>query len=179
MGVPVNGEGRQGDMFLAVKGVRNGVIQGESEDAVHGKEIEIISWSWGMNQHMAPGGGLTQKTGRRSTQELKITKSLDTASTGLLSALSSNELLTSVVLTMRKAGSTPLEFLKITLKEACVSSISVEGGVPAGSVGLVEVVTFAFNVIEVEYIGQGRDGQRLGSYAWNDEFTPTGSFDNR
>ena len=50
-------------------------------------------------------------------------------------------------------------------------SISLEGGVPPGSVGLVEVVTFAFNKINVEYTGQGKDGQKLGGRNFVDEFT--------
>ena len=169
MGVPINGEGQQGDIFLAVKGARAGVITGESEDAAHPKEIEVRAWSWGMNQNTAPGGGAVAR-GRRSTTELKIVKGIDAASTALMSALSTNEPLTSVVLTMRKAGSKPLEFLKITLGDARVSSMNLEGGVPPGSVGLVEVVTFAFNKIQVDYTGQGKDGQSLGGRSFNDEF---------
>jgi type VI secretion system secreted protein Hcp len=31
------------DMFLKLDGVN-----GESKDKVHGKEIDVLSWSWGM-----------------------------------------------------------------------------------------------------------------------------------
>jgi type VI secretion system secreted protein Hcp len=158
-------------MFLSVKGARAGVINGESEDATHPKEIEVLAWSWGMNQRLAPGGG-TSATGRRSLHELKITKGVDTASTALMSALRTNEEISSAVLTIRKAGSKPLEFLKITLNDARVSSIEIEGGVPPGSVGVVEVVTFAFNKINIDYVGQGKDGQSLGGRNFQDEFTP-------
>ena len=80
MAVPINGEGNHGDMFLSVKGAKAGVINGESEDAVHAKEIEVVAWGWGMNQRLSPGGG-TVATGRAAIHELKITKSVDTAST--------------------------------------------------------------------------------------------------
>jgi type VI secretion system secreted protein Hcp len=44
------------DMFLKVDG-----IEGESQDEKHAKEIDVLSWSWGMSQsgtsHMGGGGG--------------------------------------------------------------------------------------------------------------------------
>ena len=165
------GEGHQGDMFLSVKGAKAGVINGESEDATHPKEIEVLAWGWGMAQRLAAGGG-TAPTGRASIHELKITKSVDTASTALMWALRTNEVISSAILTVRKAGSKPLEFLKITLGDARVSSIEIEGGVPPGSIGVVEVVTFAFNKINIDYTGQGKDGQSLGSRNFQDEFHP-------
>jgi len=171
VGVPMNGEGNHGDMFLSVKGAQKGVINGESEDGAHPKEIEVLAWGWGMNQRLSPGGG-TAPTGRASIHELKITKSVDCASTGLMWALRTNEIITAAVLTVRKAGKTPLEFLKIKLGDARVSSIDIQGGVPPGSVGVVEVVTFAFNKISIEYYGQGRDGQSLGGFNFEDEFHP-------
>jgi type VI secretion system secreted protein Hcp len=168
VGVPMNGEGNHGDMFLSVKGAKAGVINGESEDAAHPKKIEVVSWGWGMNQRLAPGGG-TVATGRRSLHELKITKSIDTASTGLMWALRHNEIIEATLI-VRKAGKTPLEFLKIKVADARVSSIDIQGGVPPGSVGVVEVVTFAFNKIDIEYHGQGRDGQGLGGFNFEDAF---------
>ena len=46
-----------GDMFLAVKGARSGPIKGESQDDVHKGEIEVLSWSWGMQAKPSLGGG--------------------------------------------------------------------------------------------------------------------------
>jgi type VI protein secretion system component Hcp len=34
------------DMFLKIDGVT-----GEAKDKVHGKEIDVLSWSWGMGNH--------------------------------------------------------------------------------------------------------------------------------
>lgn len=169
MGVAANEDGIQGDIFLAVKSASAGVISGESQDAAHSKEIEVRAWSWGMAARVAPGGGIVH-TGKASVQELKIVKGIDTASTALMWALKNNEVIVSAVLTVRKAGSKPLEFLKITLEDARVSTIAIEGGVPPGSVGIVEVVTFAFNKILITYVGQGKDGQSLGGRDFVDSF---------
>ena len=46
-----------GDMFLMVKGAKNGVIKGESQDSTHKGEIDILSWSWGMQAKPTLGGG--------------------------------------------------------------------------------------------------------------------------
>ena len=45
------------DMFLDLEGE----IRGESQDAKHSKEIDVLAWSWGMSQsgsfHTGGGGG--------------------------------------------------------------------------------------------------------------------------
>jgi type VI secretion system secreted protein Hcp len=44
------------DIFLKLDG-----LDGESSDHAHEKEIDVLSWSWGMTQsgsmHVAKGGG--------------------------------------------------------------------------------------------------------------------------
>ena len=44
-------------MFLMVKGAKHGVIKGESQDDQHKGEIEVLSWSWGMQAKASLGGG--------------------------------------------------------------------------------------------------------------------------
>ena len=44
------------DMFIKI-----GDVEGESADKSHGKEIDVLAWSWGMSQsgnmHQGGGGG--------------------------------------------------------------------------------------------------------------------------
>ena len=44
-------------MFLKVKGAKHGDINGEAQDQKHKNEIEVLSWSWGMQGKAALGGG--------------------------------------------------------------------------------------------------------------------------
>ena len=44
-------------MFLSVKGASHGVINGESIDDKHKGEIEVLSWSWGIQGKASLGGG--------------------------------------------------------------------------------------------------------------------------
>ena len=157
-----------GDMFLSVKGAKAGVINGESQDAAHANEIDVVSWSWGMQGRPTLGGG--GAAGKASMRELKIVKRVDSATTPLMGALRSNELITKAVLTLRKAGKSALEYLKITIEQGRVTSIAIEGGDREQGTDVFENVTFSFNKITVEYVPQGKDGQPRGSMMFADQF---------
>jgi len=158
-----------GDMFMSVKGAKGGVIKGESQDDAHKGEIEVLSWSWGMHARPSLGGG--GASGKAAVHELKIVKKIDSASTALMSALRTNELIVKGLLTVRKAGTKPLEFLKITIEQGRVTSINLDAGDAGGGAGLVEHVSFSFNKISVEYVPQGKDGQGLGGMTYSDQWS--------
>jgi type VI secretion system secreted protein Hcp len=158
-----------GDMFLSVKGARSGVIKGESKDTAHPNEIDVVSWSWGMQAQKSLGGGTA--SGKAVIGELKILKRVDSASTPLMSALRSNEMITEAVLTLRKAGRTALEYLTITIEQGRVTSIAIDAGSDrAGTPDVFENVSFTFNKITVEYVPQGKDGQAMGGMMFTDQF---------
>jgi type VI secretion system secreted protein Hcp len=157
-----------GDMFLSVKGAKGGVIKGESQDNAHKGEIEVVSWSWGMHARPSLGGG--GASGKAAVHELKIVKKIDSASTALMAALRTNEPIVKALLTVRKSGAKPLEFLKITIEQGRVTSITLDAGDAGGGADLIENVSFSFNKISVEYVPQGKDGQGLGAMTYNDQW---------
>ncbi len=108
-------------MFLMVKGAKHGLIKGESQDDQHKGEIEVLGWSWGMQGKPSLGGG--GASGKASIHDLKIVKKVDTASTALMQALRTNEPIQKAVLTLRKAGKTQVEYLKITIEQGRVTSL--------------------------------------------------------
>ena len=67
------------DMFLKLNGV-----DGESQDKAHGKEIDILAWSWGMSNsgsaHVGGGAG----SGKVSVQDLSVTKYIDSSSAQIM-----------------------------------------------------------------------------------------------
>src|SRR5215510_1950633 len=156
-------------MFMSVKGAKGGVIKGESQDDAHKGEIEVLSWSWGMHARAALGGG--GASGKAAVHELKIVKRVDSASTALMSALRTNEMIVKAVLTLRKAGKTQLEYLKITIEQGRVTALNIEAGDREGSASLFENVSFSFNKINVEYVPQGKDGQALGGMTYSDQWS--------
>jgi len=161
-----------GDMFLSVKGSKSGQINGEAQDQSHKNEIEVLAWSWGMQGKPSLGGGAA--SGKATIRELRITKRVDKASTALMSALRTNELINEATLTLRKIGKTPLEYLKIKIEEGRVMAIDLEAGDVSGSPTLMERVAFSFNKISIEYTPQGADGMPQGSTSFEDEWTTTG-----
>jgi type VI secretion system secreted protein Hcp len=158
-----------GDMFLSVTGAKHGQISGEAHDDKHKNEVEVLGWSWGMQGKPSLGGGVA--SGKATIRELKITKRVDKASTALMAALRTNEPIKLAVLTIRKVGKSPLEYLIIKIEDGRVVSIDIEAGDAANSPTLVERVSFSFNKISVEYTPQGPDGNALGSTSFEDQWS--------
>lgn len=153
----------RGDMFLKIDGTRQGPIKGEAADAGHKDEIDVLGWTWGMEGNLIHG----QATAKTSVRELKITKRVDKATTGLMSALRSNEVLKKAILTVRKAGgTTPVEYYTITLEKGRITSLMQRSGDETDPAALNEEVSIAFSKIAVEYKPQGDDGQFRGGTAF-------------
>jgi len=155
-------------MFFKVKGAKHGQINGEAQDDKHKGEIEVLSWSWGMQGKPSLGGGTA--SGKATMRELKIVKNVDKASTALMSALRTNEVIKEGILTLRKTGTSKIEYFKITISDGRVMSLDVEAGDEEGGSTLLERVTFSFNKIEVEYTPQGGDGMPQGVTTFQDQW---------
>ena len=95
--------------------------------------------------------------GKASVQDLSFTKYVDTATAPLMRACSTGEHIKSALLTVRKAGGkSPVEYIKVTLEECIVSSISTGGS--GGEDQLTENVTLNFAKVKYEYTSQKADG---------------------
>jgi type VI secretion system secreted protein Hcp len=167
--VTSNLKGGASDMFLMVKGAKHGVIKGESQDDQHKGEIDVVSWSWGMQAKPSIGGGTA--SGKATINDLRIVKRVDSASTALMSALRTNEPIQKAVLTLRKAGKGQLEYLKITIEQGRVTALVIDTLETAGTAEIFERVSFSFNKIEVEYVPQGKDGLPQGGMTFADQWS--------
>lgn len=157
------------DMFLKVDGTKQGPIKGESAETGHVDEIELVGWEWGMDGNATAFGASTART---TLKELVIRKRVDSASTGLMSALRNNEILKKAVLTVRKAGgSSPVSFLTITIEKARVVSHRLRNAAD-GNPDLVEEVRLAFFKVQVEYRAQDSTGAGKGVNTFETEVLP-------
>jgi type VI secretion system secreted protein Hcp len=156
--------------FLKIEGARQGPIKGESIEAGHADEIELLGWSWGMDASAA-----AYSTGAVNTtlREIVLRKRTDRATTALMSALRNNEALKKVTLTGRKvSGDAPLDFLKIVIEKARLTSHHI--GTPVdGAPELVEEFRIAFFKVNVQYTPQGKLGGGVGATTFETEVTPT------
>ena len=148
-----------GVMFLKLDG-----IKGESKDHKHKDEIHIESFSWGMNQTGAHGVGGGGGAGKVSVHDISITKFVDKASCDLMLACCNGKHIKEALITVRKAGEKPLEYLKIKLTDILVSGVQQAGH---GGDMLTENVSLNFSKFNVEYQeqdekGAGKAGGQMG-----------------
>jgi type VI secretion system secreted protein Hcp len=143
------------DMFIQI-----GDIKGESRDKTHAGKVDVLAWSWGVSNsgttHTGGGGG----AGKANVQDLSFTKYIDKASPPLLLASMKGTHYDEATLIVRKAGGTPLEYLKITLTEVLVTSVSTGGS--GGEDRLTENVSLNFAKIKYVYQPQKADGSKDG-----------------
>src|SRR5580704_15833561 len=96
------------DMFLKLDGVT-----GEAKDKVHGKEIDVLSWSWGMTNE----GSAQSGSGKVNVQDVSVTKFIDSSSPQLMLACCKGTHFENALLTVRKAGEKPLEYVKVKMEK--------------------------------------------------------------
>jgi len=137
------------DMFLKITD-----ITGESRDPLHAGEIDVLSWSWGTSTGTArTGKGVLPAT---CVQDLSLTKYIDSASAELIMNGATGVVAQDAVLTMRKAGVTPIEFLILRMTNVTVTSYSTGGS--GGEDRLTENVVLHFASLTGEYRRQKPDG---------------------
>lgn len=149
------------DMFLKISD-----IKGESTDARHKGEIDVLAWSWGMsNPGITPTGG-GGGAGKVSVQGISITKRCDAATAPLTMACCSGQHYKEAMLAVRKAGKTPFEYLKISMKDVLIASQSTGS---EGGENLTENITLNFAEFKLEYTSQKADGSAGATYTagWN------------
>jgi type VI secretion system secreted protein Hcp len=160
--------GSAADVFLRITTKRAGKLKGEGGTDGHVDDIIVTSWGWGVAAGSALGS--TDATARRQHKHLTFTKVIDSASTGLMSALVTNDEVKEAKLTMRKAGGDALEYFTMTLNNARVVNLDVD----VGSDGIpIERVAIAFTKIEVEYQRQQAVGLSGGATTFSDEWSNT------
>ncbi len=135
---------------------RLGKIRGESRDAKHKDEIEVLSWSWGVSRTgtMAPAG--RGGKGKANFQDFNFTHHIDKASPLLMKACATGERIKDATITVRKAGKGQQEYLIVTMTDVLVTSVSTS--VTAEGDATVEGVTLAFAKVDLEYKPQKPDG---------------------
>jgi type VI secretion system secreted protein Hcp len=140
------------DYFLKIEG-----IPGESQDAKHKEEIQVLSFSFGESQAgtMAFGGG--GGAGKVQMQDFHFMMNVNKASPKLFLACATGDHIPKAVLTARKAGKDPQDYLKVTFTDLLVSSFQTNGDAHANSLP-VDSVSLNFSAIEWEYKLQKADG---------------------
>ena len=139
------------DYFLKLDG-----IPGESTDAKHKGEIDVLAFSWGVARPGSSGPGGGAGAGKAIFEDLLVVTRTSKASPKLWQACASGQHLKTAVLVCRKAGKAPVEFLKITLTDATITSYEIEGSdeeLP------VDQFALGFAKVETAYVAQDPTGK--------------------
>lgn len=159
------------NMFLALEGSRQGAIRGESRESSHTGEIEVLSWSWGMSQQVHSSSQLASKA---SVRTIKVQKAIDSATTAVMSALKSAEILSKVVLTCRDpGGAATIDYLRITLRKARICEYEISGSQvddDSSSRQVTESFSIAFKEIEVQYTPKSDANLKAGACTYIDVY---------
>lgn len=140
-------------------------VEGESQHKDHKAEIQVLSWSWGVSNSSAPfGGGSGQ--GKGDPQAFSFLHTYDKASPVLAKRCADGKHFGTVTLTARKSGEGQKDFLKVTMKEVFITSVSPGG---AGDGDIAEQVAMTYGDIEFDYKPQDKEGGLGGSvkFGWN------------
>ena len=140
------------DFFLRIDG-----IEGESADAKHKGEIDVLSWSWGVSNtgRASPGSGVP--AGLPTIQDLHFTARLSKASPRLFNACARGQHLTQARLSAVRAGAKQAEFFTLTLNEVRVTSYQT-GGSEEAEIVPMDQVSLNFAKLQMEYRAQKADG---------------------
>jgi type VI secretion system secreted protein Hcp len=144
-------------------------IAGESMDASHKDWIEVLSYTFEVNQSttvVSTSGGAT--SGRADFSDFTITKYVDKSSPKLQLACTDGTHIKEVVLQLYRAGSNPVKYMEYKLSNCIISTYrpALSGSFPQ------ELVSFNYGKIETTYIQQKRaDGSGAGQIAtgWDRE----------
>ena len=137
------------DVFLKL-----GDIKGESKDAKHAGEIDVLSWSFGVSQTGTMGHGGGGGAGKANFSDLNIMHAVDKASAVLMTKCATGEHIKEGTLVSRKAGKGQQEYLIIKMNDILITSVQPSGS----SEHPMESVSMNFAKIILEYKPQKEDG---------------------
>ena len=158
------------DMFLKLTG-----IDGESVDAKHKGEIDVLAWSWGLSESQPQTGSGGGGAGKVKAQDLSIQKLVDLASPLLLSYSAEGKHISDGTLTARQESKgAGQEFLVFKMTNVLVTSVSTAE--TSKDVRPGETVTLNFTKLDFDYRSFKQDGSvnQEKSFRW--DFSTNKSF---
>ena len=114
------------NMFLKLEG-----IEGEAEDALKSKEIEILSISQSFEQPVTPVKASTGHTLEKCKHEpMTVAKYIDKATPNILKTIWAGKTISKGIITCYRAhkDAEPVDYLVIEMEDIIVSTYSISGG---------------------------------------------------
>ena len=136
-------------------------IGGQSQIKGFEGQIQVQSFSWNMSQTTSFGSSSGGGAGRVNMGDLTFVHSVDKGTPKLMVACCTGAHLKDAILVCRKAGGdSAIDFMKITLTNVIVSSVSPSGSNDSDTPS--EAVSLSFAEYKVEYQEQDNKGAKKG-----------------
>ena len=137
-------------------------VEGESSHEDHKGEIEVLSWSWGVNNVNAGAfsSGTGSGKGKATPNDFTFMHQYDKASPLLARRCADGKHFSKVTLTARKSGEGQKDFLVVKMKEVFITSVQ-----PGGSSNGEVHESVSMSVKDAAAIGRGAFTSRLN--IWN------------
>ena len=136
-------------------------IGGQSQIKGFEGQIQVQSFSWNMSQTTSFGSSSGGGAGRVNMGDLTFVHSVDKGTPKLMVACCTGAHLKDAILVCRKAGGdSAVDFMKITLTDVIVSSVSPTGSNDSDTPS--EAVSLSFAEYKVEYQEQDNKGAKKG-----------------
>ena len=139
-------------------------IDGESDDANHGKWIDVLSIDWGAHK---PGGGMTGQSRRRGAavvEDLSLTMEYEKASPKLQEKCLKGEVIPKLEIeTTATYGGARATYLRFELKNVMVTSYQMHASVNDDVGPPTVVIGNNFEEVKVTYTEYDREGSSKGN----------------
>jgi len=138
------------ECFIQLEG-----IDGECKQSKHKDWIDVLNYSYALEQSTAVQSGGGSGVGKAKFAPLTFTHFVDKASPNLLKYCAAGKHIPKVILVASKAGDGSQEFMRITLTQVLIVGVSPSGGSNGQA---VENVGLSYATIEVKVKEQKHDG---------------------
>lgn len=146
-----------------------GPLKGESQDSDHKDWIDVLAWSWGMDNPTNPHAGSGSGATLARVHNFSITKQVDASSVKLAQFLLKGSHFDKATFELPKVGGDgkAMIYYKIEFEEVVVSSMNFGGG--GGPGVFTENIAFSFGKFKAEYQKQSEKGAKAGgdSLGWD------------
>lgn len=129
---------------------------GSSTDSKHKGWIDVLSWGYSVSQSSSAHTGGGSAVGKANFSEVTFTHYVDKASANLMKHCASGKHLDQLVLSVCKSGDGQQEYMKVTLNEVFITSVSNISNTESPRV--IEQVGVSYGKIKVEVKDQNADG---------------------
>lgn len=132
-----------------------GDIKGESPDAKHTNEIDVLSFAWGVTNPGSTSAGGGAGAGKLAFGDLTIVHGIDNATPALLLACATSRRIKEATISHRRAGESQQDYLVVKLSDVTITSVAQTG---TEDHPYAETVTMKYAKVDLHYRKQRADG---------------------